>query len=78
MSSIEERLAKQQFAWLSGKTPGTEDREEFEKVEGVPSARDTPNLFAWYCLVSRFSGEQRATWGVEKKVAPVAKVEAQP
>ena len=62
---IEGRLgSKKAEMYLGGKTPSYEDREMLEELgSDIPDAESYPNAFAWYCIVSKFSPEIRATWG---------------
>ena len=57
---LEIKLAKDQ--WLGGQQPSAADREAIEAFTSVPSASTHPNVFAWYCMVSKFTPTVRAQW----------------
>jgi len=43
--------------------PTAVDRETFEKMKDtIPAAETHPNVFAWFCLVRRFTDAVRGTW----------------
>lgn len=43
-----------------------------------PTAESHPNLFAWFCLVKRFTDDVRKTWGGAAATAPKAEKKAAP
>ncbi len=57
---LEVKLAKDQ--WLGGQQPSAADREAIEAMPQPPSPATHPNVFAWWCLVSKFTPTVRATW----------------
>lgn len=43
--------------------PSIKDKEAFDKVKSTPpTAAAHPNLFAWFCLTSKFTDAVRNTW----------------
>ena len=59
--------------FLGGHFPSDVDTDLFSKLkESPPSVEEYPNLFAWYCLVSKFSDSAKSSWQInnpkEKKV----------
>ena len=49
--------------WLGGAQPSKDDHEKFTALAGnAPNPETTPEAFAWYQLVGRFSEEVRASW----------------
>ena len=49
--------------WLGGAQPSKDDHEKFTALSGnAPNPETTPEAFAWYQLVGRFSDEVRASW----------------
>ena len=51
------------ITYLARQLPTKDDNEAFEVVsKNPPTAASNPNLFAWYCLVMKFSPEARAAW----------------
>merc|ERR1712060_55699 len=66
--ALEARLATAQ--WLGGAQPSAEDREAVEQFGDAPNPVSHPNLFAWYCLASKFTPAVRATWAGAKAAAP--------
>ena len=49
--------------WLGGQQPSKDDHEKFTALAGnAPNPETTPEAFAWYLLVSRFSEEVRVSW----------------
>ena len=71
---LEIKLAKDQ--WLGGQQPSAADREAIEAFTSVPSAATHPNVFAWYCMVSKFTPTVRAQWA--GAAAPKAAAKAAP
>lgn len=44
--------------------PTAQDRDTYEQMKNeTPSAETHPNVFAWFCLIKRFTDAVRATWG---------------
>ena len=58
--ALEVKLAKDQ--WLGGQQPSAADREAIEAMPQPPSPATHPNVFAWWCLVSKFTPTVRAAW----------------
>lgn len=66
--ALEVKLAKDQ--WLGGQQPSAADREAIDAMPVPPSPLTHPNVFAWWCLVSKFLPAVRATWAGAKAAAP--------
>merc|ERR1712086_464978 len=66
--------------WLGGQQPSQADREAIEQFAEAPSPATHPNVFAWYCLCSKFNPTVRASWaGAKAAAAPKAdKKKAEP
>ena len=61
-NTLENTLKKQQ--WVGGQAPTSADKEAFEAVKSTDIKPAThPNLFAWFCLVSKFSDAIKNSWG---------------
>ena len=61
-NTLENTLKKQQ--WVGGQAPTSADKEAFEAVKSSDIKPEThPNLFAWFCLVSKFSDAIKNSWG---------------
>ena len=61
-NTLENTLKKQQ--WVGGQAPTAADAEAFEAVKSSDIKPEThPNLFAWFCLVSKFSDAIKNSWG---------------
>ncbi len=60
VDALEVKLAKDQ--WLGGQQPSAADREAIEELPVPPSPATHPNVFAWWCLVSKFTPTVRASW----------------
>merc|ERR1739838_126411 len=75
---LEKKLAKDM--WLGGQQPSQADREAIEQFAEAPSPASHPNVFAWYCLCSKFNPTVRASWaGAKAAAAPKAdKKKAEP
>jgi elongation factor 1-beta len=75
---LEKKLAKDM--WLGGQQPSQADREAIEQFAEAPSPATHPNVFAWYCLCSKFNPTVRASWaGAKAAAAPKAdKKKAEP
>jgi len=71
IAELEVKLAKDQ--WLGGQQPSAADREAIETFAEAPSPASHPNVFAWYCLVSKFTPTVRAQWAGAKAAAPAKK-----
>merc|ERR1712160_105524 len=65
---LEKKLAKDM--WLGGQQPSAADREAIEQFANAPSPATHPNVFAWYCLCSKFNPTVRAAWAGAKAAAP--------
>ena len=65
---LEKKLAKDM--WLGGAQPSAADREAIETFADAPNVATHPNVFAWYCLCSKFNPTVRATWAGAKAAAP--------
>jgi len=76
--ALELKLAKDM--WLGGQQPSQADREAIEQFAEAPSPATHPNVFAWYCLCSKFNPTVRASWaGAKPAAAPKAdKKKAEP
>merc|ERR1711957_773948 len=61
---LEKKLAKDM--WLGGQQPSAADREAIEQFANAPSPATHPNVFAWYCLCSKFNPTVRAAWAGAK------------
>ncbi len=60
-NTLEATLKNQQ--WVGGQTPTNADQEAFEAVKDSDLKPDThPHLFAWFCLVSKFTEPIRKSW----------------
>ena len=60
-NALEATLKNQQ--WVGGQTPTTADQEAFEAIKDSDLKPDThPHLFAWFCLVSKFTDNIRKSW----------------
>ena len=60
-NTLEATLKNQQ--WVGGQTPTTADQEAFEAIKDSDLKPDThPHLFAWFCLVSKFTEPIRKSW----------------
>jgi len=69
--ALELKLAKDM--WLGGQQPSQADREAIEQFANAPSPASHPNVFAWYCLCSKFNPTVRASWaGAKAAAAPKA------
>ena len=68
--ALEVKLAKDQ--WLGGQQPSSADREAIESMPVPPSPATHPNVFGWWCMVSKFVPAVRATWPGAKAEAPKA------
>ena len=61
-NTLENKLKNQQ--WVGGQAPTKEDKEAFDAVKSTDIKPEThPNLFAWFCLVSKFSDAIKNSWG---------------
>ena len=67
-AELEKKLQKDM--WLGGQQPSAADNEAFEALNAAPSAAEFPNVFAWYCLVSKFNPQVRGAWAGAKAAAP--------
>ena len=60
-NTLENTLKSQQ--WVGGQAPTNEDKDAYEAVKSSDIKPEThPNLFAWFCLVSKFSDAVRNSW----------------
>ena len=60
-NTLENKLKNQQ--WVGGQAPTSEDKDAFNAVKNEDISPAThPNLFAWFCLVSKFSDAIRNSW----------------
>ena len=60
-NTLEATLKNQQ--WVGGQTPTNADNEAYEAVKSENlSAATHPHVFAWFCLVSKFTEAVRKTW----------------
>ena len=60
-NTLETTLKTQQ--WVGGQAPTVADKEAFEGMKGQNVSAEThPNVFAWYCLTSKFSEAVLKTW----------------
>ena len=61
-NTLEQTLKNQQ--WVGGQTPSGADTEAYEALKKTElSAETNPNVFAWFCLVSKFTDAVRKSWG---------------
>ena len=62
VNTLEATLKTQQ--WVGGQAPTNADTEAFEAVKNESlNAGTHPHVFAWFCLVSKFTDAVRKTWG---------------
>ena len=60
-NTLEVTLKTQQ--WVGGQSPTTADVETFEALKSESlNAGTHPHVFAWFCLVSKFTDVVRKTW----------------
>ena len=60
-NTLETTLKNQQ--WVGGQTPSNADAEAYEALKKTTISAEThPNVFAWFCLVSKFSDNVRKSW----------------
>merc|ERR1712153_103088 len=60
-NTLEATLKNQQ--WVGGQSPSAADKDAFEALKSAsPSAETHPNVFAWFCLVWKFSEAVRSSW----------------
>ena len=60
-NTLEATLKNQQ--WVGGQAPTAADKDAFEAMKTAsPSAETHPNVFAWFCLVWKFSDAVRNSW----------------
>lgn len=60
-NTLENTLKSQQ--WVGGQAPTNADKDAYEAVKSSDIKPEThPNLFAWFCLVSKFSDAVRNSW----------------
>jgi elongation factor 1-beta len=74
--ALEIKLAKDQ--WLGGAQPSAADREAIEAMPVPPTAASHPNVFAWWCMVSKFSPTVRAQWAGAAPAKAAAGKKAEP
>ena len=48
--------------WLGGQQPSAADNDAFAAMKDAPNPVTHPNVFAWYCLVSKFNPAVRGAW----------------
>ena len=68
LEQLEAKLTAGQ--WLGGAKPSELDRAAYETLKNSPATTSFPRVNAWLKLVSKFSQEFRASWGVPD--APVS------
>merc|ERR1712046_154021 len=56
----------QKDMWLGGQQPSAADNEAFAAKGDAPNPVTHPNVFAWYCLVSKFNPAVRGAWAGAK------------
>merc|ERR1712147_68623 len=57
---LEKKLQKDM--WLGGQQPSAADNDAFAAMKDAPNPVTHPNVFAWYCLVSKFNPAVRGAW----------------
>ena len=68
LEQLEAKLSAGQ--WLGGAKPSELDRAAYDSLKNSPALNSFPRVNAWLKLVSKFSKEFRASWGVPD--APVS------
>eukprot|EP00356_Strombidium_inclinatum_P012754 CAMPEP_0170491452 /NCGR_PEP_ID=MMETSP0208-20121228/11037_1 /TAXON_ID=197538 /ORGANISM="Strombidium inclinatum, Strain S3" /LENGTH=216 /DNA_ID=CAMNT_0010767029 /DNA_START=11 /DNA_END=661 /DNA_ORIENTATION=- len=60
-NTLENTLKNQQ--WVGGQAPTDADKTAFEALKSADLSAEThPNVFAWFCLVSKFTDAVRNSW----------------
>ena len=61
VNALEAKLKTQQ--WVGGQQPTAADKEAYEALKsGTVSAETHPHVFAWFCLVFKFSDAVKNSW----------------
>ena len=61
VNTLETTLKNQQ--WVGGATPTVADKDAFDQIKGGNLYAEThPHVFAWFCLVYKFSDAVKDTW----------------